>query len=228
MHYGIAVLSLAGIADRHHRAYADLLPGLIVAVAVPFLPLEVDFPTKADRAFRPDRRREEQPLFHPRRRLQGKGHALARVLWGCQRVLVLGRPATLVAYVVGCMFGLKWRAISAAGGIGATPSLHRQCAPLLPGDGPLCHPDHELTWARAALNPHRHRRHLRLRAGDHAHRARLHLRYQEHGTISCGNRRKQRAPVAHHDLRAFAEMHEARSSSMPACGSATPRSPSRR
>jgi peptide/nickel transport system permease protein len=76
---------------------------LIVAVSVPFLPL-ID-PNKPIAPFAGIGVVNKGHLFLLGADLKGRD-MLARVLWGCQRVLVWGVTATLVAYVVGCMLGL--------------------------------------------------------------------------------------------------------------------------
>jgi peptide/nickel transport system permease protein len=76
---------------------------LIVAVTVPFLPL-VD-PNKPLAPFTGIGVAKNGHLFLLGADLKGRD-MLARVLWGCQRVLVWGVTATLVAYVVGSMLGL--------------------------------------------------------------------------------------------------------------------------
>ena len=76
---------------------------LIVAVTVPFLPL-ID-PNKPIAPFTGIGVAKNGHLFLLGADLKGRD-MLARVLWGCQRVLVWGVTATLVAYVVGCMLGL--------------------------------------------------------------------------------------------------------------------------
>ena len=147
---------------------------------------------------------------------------LSRTIWGCQRVLVWGITATTVAYVVGTAARPHRRLSRRLVGPGRL--VPRQRAPLLPGDGAV-HPDPELS--RAERLQHRHRRDLLLRAGDHAHRprpgarrevARLHLRGADARRAS--------------DLRSWwwssCRTCAGRSSSMPACASATRRSPSPR
>ena len=76
---------------------------LIVAVTVPFLPL-VD-PDKPIAPFAPIGAVKNNHYFVLGADFKGRD-MLARTLWGCQRVLVWGVTATLVAYVVGCMLGL--------------------------------------------------------------------------------------------------------------------------
>jgi peptide/nickel transport system permease protein len=76
---------------------------LIVAVTVPFLPL-VD-PNKPIAPFAAIGAVKANHYFVLGADFKGRD-MLARALWGCQRVLVWGVTATLVAYVVGCMFGL--------------------------------------------------------------------------------------------------------------------------
>jgi peptide/nickel transport system permease protein len=76
---------------------------LVVAVTVPFLPL-VD-PNKPIAPFTGIGAAKNGHLFLLGADLKGRD-MLARVLWGCQRVLVWGVTATLVAYIVGSMLGL--------------------------------------------------------------------------------------------------------------------------
>lgn len=76
---------------------------LIIAVTVPFLPL-VD-PNKPLAPFAGVGILRNGHLFLLGADFKGRD-MLARVLWGCQRVLVWGVTATLVAYVVGSMLGL--------------------------------------------------------------------------------------------------------------------------
>ena len=76
---------------------------LIVAVTVPFLPL-VD-PNKPIAPWTGIGIERNGHLFLLGADFKGRD-MLARVLWGCQRVLVWGVTATLVAYVVGSMLGL--------------------------------------------------------------------------------------------------------------------------
>ena len=76
---------------------------LIIAVTVPFLPL-ID-PNKPLAPFAGIGVERNGHLFLLGADLKGRD-MLARVLWGCQRVLVWGVTATLVAYVVGSMLGL--------------------------------------------------------------------------------------------------------------------------
>jgi peptide/nickel transport system permease protein len=76
---------------------------LIVAVTVPFLPL-VD-PNKPIAPFADPGIVKNGHFFLLGADLKGRD-MLARVLWGCQRVLVWGVTATLVAYAVGSMLGL--------------------------------------------------------------------------------------------------------------------------
>ena len=105
-----AALMLYGIAVLSWRESPIAIIGLtliffwlIVAVAVPFLPL-VD-PDKPIAPFAPIGAVKNNHYFILGADFKGRD-MLARVLWGCQRVLVWGVTATLVAYVVGCMFGL--------------------------------------------------------------------------------------------------------------------------
>jgi peptide/nickel transport system permease protein len=76
---------------------------LIVAVTVPFLPL-VD-PDKPIAPFAPIGAVKNNHYFVLGADFKGRD-MLARTLWGCQRVLVWGVTATLVAYIVGCLLGL--------------------------------------------------------------------------------------------------------------------------
>ena len=76
---------------------------LLIAVAVPFLPL-ID-PNKPLAPFAGIGVERSGHLFLLGADLKGRD-MLSRVLWGCQRVLVWGVTATLVAYVVGSMLGL--------------------------------------------------------------------------------------------------------------------------
>jgi peptide/nickel transport system permease protein len=76
---------------------------LIIAVTVPFLPL-ID-PNKPLAPFAGIGVERAGHLFLLGADLKGRD-MLSRVLWGCQRVLVWGVTATLVAYVVGSMLGL--------------------------------------------------------------------------------------------------------------------------
>jgi peptide/nickel transport system permease protein len=76
---------------------------LIVAVTVPFLPL-VD-PNKPLAPFAAIGAVKANHHFILGADFKGRD-MLARALWGCQRVIVWGVTATLVAYVFGCMFGL--------------------------------------------------------------------------------------------------------------------------
>jgi peptide/nickel transport system permease protein len=76
---------------------------LIVAVTVPYLPL-ID-PNKPLAPFTGVFVEKNGHLFLLGADFKGRD-MLARVLWGCQRVLVWGVTATLVAYVVGSILGL--------------------------------------------------------------------------------------------------------------------------
>jgi peptide/nickel transport system permease protein len=105
-----AALMLYGVAVLSWRESPIAIIGLtliffwlIVAVAVPFLPL-VD-PDKPIAPFAPIGAVKNNHYFILGADSKGRD-MLARALWGCQRVLVWGVTATLVAYVVGCMFGL--------------------------------------------------------------------------------------------------------------------------
>ncbi len=76
---------------------------LIVAVTVPFLPI-VD-PNKPIAPFAAIMTEKKGHFFWLGADFKGRD-MLSRVLWGCQRVIVWGVTATLVAYVVGCALGL--------------------------------------------------------------------------------------------------------------------------
>jgi peptide/nickel transport system permease protein len=76
---------------------------LVVAVTVPFLPL-VD-PNKPISPFAAPGIVKNGHFFLLGADFKGRD-MLARMLWGCQRVLVWGVTATLVAYVVGSILGL--------------------------------------------------------------------------------------------------------------------------
>jgi peptide/nickel transport system permease protein len=76
---------------------------LLIAVSVPFLPL-ID-PNKPLAPFAGIGIERNGHLFLLGADLKGRD-MLSRVLWGCQRVLVWGVTATLVAYIVGSMLGL--------------------------------------------------------------------------------------------------------------------------
>lgn len=76
---------------------------LFIAVSVPFLPL-ID-PNKPLAPFAGIGVERNGHLFLLGADLKGRD-MLSRVLWGCQRVLVWGVTATLVAYIVGSMLGL--------------------------------------------------------------------------------------------------------------------------
>jgi peptide/nickel transport system permease protein len=76
---------------------------LIVAVSVPFLPL-VD-PNQPIAPFTPPLTEARDHFFVLGADFKGRD-MLSRALWGCQRVLVWGVTATLVAYVIGTMLGL--------------------------------------------------------------------------------------------------------------------------
>ena len=76
---------------------------LLIAVSVPFLPL-MD-PNKPLAPFAGILVERKDHLFLLGADLKGRD-MLSRVLWGCQRVLVWGVTATLVAYIVGSMLGL--------------------------------------------------------------------------------------------------------------------------
>lgn len=76
---------------------------LLVAVAVPFLPL-LD-PNAPVAPFTPPFGEKRGLFFWLGTDYKGRD-MLARVLWGCQRVLIWGVTATFVAYVIGTFFGL--------------------------------------------------------------------------------------------------------------------------
>ena len=76
---------------------------LVVAVTVPFLPL-VD-PNKPIAPFAEAGITKNGHFFLLDADFKGRD-MLARMLWGCQRVLVWGVTATLTAYVVGAILGL--------------------------------------------------------------------------------------------------------------------------
>jgi peptide/nickel transport system permease protein len=105
-----AVVILYAAAIRHWRESGAAILGvslvcfwLLVAVAVPYLPL-------------PDPNKPLHPLASPGTVDHGilfvlgadiRGRdILSRALWGCQRVLVWGVTATVVAYVIGTGLGL--------------------------------------------------------------------------------------------------------------------------
>jgi peptide/nickel transport system permease protein len=76
---------------------------LIVAVTAPYLPL-ID-PDKPIKPFAPIGSYAKDHLFLLGADFKGRD-MLSRNLWGCQRVLVWGVSATLVAYAIGAFFGL--------------------------------------------------------------------------------------------------------------------------
>ena len=76
---------------------------LIVAVTAPYLPL-ID-PDKPIKPFAPIFSSAKDHFFLLGADFKGRD-MLSRDLWGCQRVLVWGVSATLVAYVIGAFFGL--------------------------------------------------------------------------------------------------------------------------
>ena len=76
---------------------------LFIAVTAPFLPL-VD-PNKPIAPFALPLTEKNDVFFWLGADFKGRD-MLARTLWGCQRVIVWGVTATLVAYAVGTMFGL--------------------------------------------------------------------------------------------------------------------------
>ncbi|HEV3042831.1 MAG TPA: ABC transporter permease [Roseiarcus sp.] len=76
---------------------------LLVAVTAPYLPL-ID-PNKPIKPFAPIGAYANNHLFLLGADFKGRD-MLSRDLWGCQRVLVWGVSATLVAYAIGAFFGL--------------------------------------------------------------------------------------------------------------------------
>ncbi len=76
---------------------------LFMAVSAPFLPL-VD-PNEPIAPFTPPLTEARDHFFLLGADFKGRD-MLSRAIWGCQRVLVWGVTATLVAYVIGTMFGL--------------------------------------------------------------------------------------------------------------------------
>jgi peptide/nickel transport system permease protein len=76
---------------------------LIVAVTAPFLPL-LD-PNKPIAPFALPLTEKNDVFFWLGTDFKGRD-MLSRTLWGCQRVIVWGVTATVVAYAVGTMFGL--------------------------------------------------------------------------------------------------------------------------
>ena len=76
---------------------------LFIAVTAPFLPL-LD-PNKPIAPFALPLTEKKDVFFWLGADFKGRD-MLSRTLWGCQRVLVWGVTATLVAYAVGTMFGL--------------------------------------------------------------------------------------------------------------------------
>ena len=76
---------------------------LIVAVTAPYLPL-ID-PDKPIKPFAPIGSYYKDHFFLLGADFKGRD-MLSRDLWGCQRVLVWGVSATLVAYAIGAFFGL--------------------------------------------------------------------------------------------------------------------------
>jgi peptide/nickel transport system permease protein len=76
---------------------------LIVAVTAPYLPL-ID-PDKPIKPFAPIGSFAKDHFFLLGADFKGRD-MLSRDLWGCQRVLVWGVSATLVAYAIGAFFGL--------------------------------------------------------------------------------------------------------------------------
>jgi peptide/nickel transport system permease protein len=105
-----AAILLYGVAAVSWRESPVAIVGLtliffwlIVAVTVPFLPL-ID-PNKPIAPFAAIGAVKANHYFMLGADFKGRD-MLARALWGCQRVLVWGVTATLVAYVFGCIFGL--------------------------------------------------------------------------------------------------------------------------
>jgi peptide/nickel transport system permease protein len=76
---------------------------LLMAVTAPFLPL-VD-PNQPIAPFTPPLTEARDHFFWLGADFKGRD-MLSRAIWGCQRVIVWGVTATLVAYVIGTMFGL--------------------------------------------------------------------------------------------------------------------------
>ena len=76
---------------------------LFIAITAPFLPL-LD-PNKPIAPFALPLTEKKDVFFWLGADFKGRD-MLSRTLWGCQRVLVWGVTATLVAYAVGTMFGL--------------------------------------------------------------------------------------------------------------------------
>ena len=76
---------------------------LFIAITAPFLPL-LD-PNKPIAPFALPLTEKNDVFFWLGADFKGRD-LLARTLWGCQRVIVWGVTATLVAYAVGTMFGL--------------------------------------------------------------------------------------------------------------------------
>ncbi len=105
-----AVLLLYGLAVYAWRESRVAVIGativffwLFVAVAAPYLPL-LD-PNKPIAPFVPPGTVRRGVTFLLGADMRGRD-MLARTLWGCQRVLVWGITATVVAYAVGAAFGL--------------------------------------------------------------------------------------------------------------------------
>jgi peptide/nickel transport system permease protein len=76
---------------------------LIVAVCVPFLPL-ID-PNKPIAPYVGIMSEKKDIFFWLGTDFKGRD-MLSRVLWGCQRVIVWGVTATLIAYIIGAILGL--------------------------------------------------------------------------------------------------------------------------
>ena len=127
-----------------------------VAVTAPYLPL-ID-PNKPMAPFADDRGPPRTAsLFWLGADSRGRD-MLSRTIWGCQRVLVWGVTATLVAYVVGSVLRSDRRLSRRLVGPGDLVRL--QHLAVVSGDGAV-HPDPQLS--RAERLQHRHRRHLRRR-----------------------------------------------------------------
>jgi peptide/nickel transport system permease protein len=104
----VALLYLLAISGWRESRVALIGASLVffwlaVAVLVPYLPL-VD-PNKPMAPFTLPGVARAGHYFFLGADFKGRD-MLARTLWGCQRVLVWGVSATLVAYAVGCMLGL--------------------------------------------------------------------------------------------------------------------------
>ncbi len=105
-----ATLLLYGVAITAWRESTVAVIGaslvffwLLIAVTAPFLPL-ID-PNKPIAPFTLPLTEAKDVFFVLGADFKGRD-ILSRTLWGCQRVIVWGVTATLVAYVVGTLFGL--------------------------------------------------------------------------------------------------------------------------